>query len=78
MSTTILRLPALKSRTGLSRSQLYLLIAQDLFPKQIRLGERAVGWLEDDVERWLQDQVRQSRSAIANQREAKNRSQCRK
>lgn len=46
MMHTILRLPAIKMRTGLSRSTIYLRIAQSTFSKPISLGGRAVGWLE--------------------------------
>jgi prophage regulatory protein len=49
MSNTILRLPAVKSESGLSRSTIYLRIKQGLFPKPIRLGERAAGWPSSEV-----------------------------
>lgn len=44
MLQTILRLPAVKSESGLSRSTLYLRISQGLWPKPVSLGARAVGW----------------------------------
>lgn len=50
MATTILRLPAVKSRTGLARSTLYLRISEGRFPKLVPLGGRAVGWPDDEVE----------------------------
>ena len=62
MATTILRLPAVKTRTGLSRSTIYLQIADGTFPKPISLGLRAVGWLETDIEAWLAARVEASRS----------------
>jgi prophage regulatory protein len=46
MATTIHRLPVVKARTGLSRSSIYLRIAEGTFPKPVRLGRRAVGWVE--------------------------------
>ncbi len=46
MSTTILRLPALKSKCGTPRSTVYLRITQGLWPKPVHLGPRAVGWPE--------------------------------
>jgi prophage regulatory protein len=58
---TILRLEAVKSRTGLSRSTIYLRIAQGAFPTQIALGGRTVGWVEDEIEAWLNAQIAQSR-----------------
>lgn len=43
---TLLRLPQVKARTGLSRSTIYLRIAQGSFPRPVRLGgARAVGWV---------------------------------
>ena len=53
MSTCILRLPSVKSRTGLSRSTIYLKISQGSFPKPVSLGARAVGWLESQIDDWL-------------------------
>lgn len=50
---TILRLPQVKEITGLGRSTLYLYIQRGWFPKQRRLGERAVGWRSSDIFRWV-------------------------
>ena len=49
MTNTILRLPAVKSESGLSRSTLYLRITQGLWTKPISLGARAVGWPSSEV-----------------------------
>ena len=49
MTHTILRLPAIKASTGLSRSTLYLRIAAGAFPKSVSLGGRAVGWPASEV-----------------------------
>ena len=61
MSNMILRLPAVKTRTGLSRSTIYLRVAAGNFPKPISLGARAVGWVEAEVEAWLAGQIELSR-----------------
>ncbi|HUV68636.1 MAG TPA: AlpA family phage regulatory protein [Terracidiphilus sp.] len=45
----ILRLPDVKTSTGLSRSTLYLRIAQGMFTKPVSLGGRAVGWPASEV-----------------------------
>lgn len=58
---TIQRLPTVIERTGLSRSTIYKLIADGNFPKPISLGRRAVGWLESDIEGWLEDRIKASR-----------------
>jgi len=49
MTHTILRLPAIKTSTGLSRSTIYLRIAQGVFPRPVSLGGRAVGWPASEV-----------------------------
>jgi prophage regulatory protein len=54
MASRILRLPAVIQLTGLSRSSIYLRIAEGSFPKQVSLGPRAVGWREIDIENWIQ------------------------
>lgn len=50
MPQTILRLPSVKGATGYSRSTIYLRIAQGLWPKQVSLGARAVGWPAAEVD----------------------------
>lgn len=49
MKRTILRLPTVKSESGLSRSTIYLRISQGLWTKPVSLGARAVGWPSDEV-----------------------------
>ena len=64
MPYEILRLPQVKARTGLSRSTIYLRIADGTFPKPISLGARAVGWLESDIENWLGKRIALSRGVL--------------
>jgi len=59
---TILRLPDVNRSTGLSRSAIYLRITQGTFPKPVSLGGRAVGWLEAEIQEWLQRRIEASRS----------------
>ena len=58
---SVLRLPAVKKLTGLSRSTIYQAISQGRFPRQINLGPRAVGWLESDITDWMQTRIEESR-----------------
>jgi prophage regulatory protein len=62
MATIILRLPTVKARTGLSRSTIYLRISEGRFPKPVSLGGRAVGWIEEEVNDWLSQQIETSRN----------------
>lgn len=65
MTYTILRLPAVKQSTGLSRSTIYLRVAEGTFPRPVSLGGRTVGWLENEVQEWLQRRIDVSRKAKA-------------
>jgi prophage regulatory protein len=58
----ILRLAQVRAMTGLGRSFIYQLQAQKRFPQRIKIGVRAVGWVEDEVQQWLADKIAQSRS----------------
>jgi len=62
----VIRLCCLQSRTGLSRSTIYSKLRQSAtrpqdydptFPQPVKLGSRAVGWREDEVDAWLQAQA---------------------
>ena len=61
MMQSILRLPAVKNRTGLSRSTIYFRISQGMFPKPVNLGGRAVGWLDSEIQEWVERQIAASR-----------------
>ncbi len=63
MPHTLLRLPAVKARTGLSRSTIYFRVSQGAFPAPVSLGGRAVGWIEAEVDAWLTAQIERSRKA---------------
>ncbi len=66
MSNILLRLPAVKARTGLSRSTIYLRISRGQFPKQVTLGgERAVGWLESEIDSYIESFIEESRRDVA-------------
>lgn len=60
MVTKILRLPEVKSRTGLSRSTIYLRMAKGQFPTSISLGDRAVGWVETEISEWIACHIKAS------------------
>jgi len=49
----IVRLNHVCFQTGLSKSTIYDKIKQGNFPKPVRLGARAVGWRQSDVDGWI-------------------------
>ena len=56
-----LRLRQVSQLTGLGRSMIYQMQAEGRFPQRIKLGERAVGWLESEVRDWLARRIDASR-----------------
>ena len=65
MQHRILRLPEVMARTGLSRSTIYLRISQGTFPKPVSLGPRAVGWVEAEIQEWIERQIESRRKESA-------------
>jgi len=65
-SISLIRLPLVKQRTGLSRSTIYAKIAMDEFPGPVNLGPRSVGWVDSEIDQWIADRV-----AVRNEKEAR-------
>ena len=63
MAHKILRLPAVKEITGKSRTGIYSDMKRGLFPQSVPIGERAVGWLSESIEQWLNERVEKRRAA---------------
>jgi prophage regulatory protein len=57
----VLRLKEVCKVTGIGRSFIYQLQAEQQFPYSIKLGVRAVGWLEGEVQAWVEHRTRASR-----------------
>lgn len=57
MSERVMKLPAVKNRTGSSRSSIYEAISRGDFPKPIKLGPRAVGWIESEIDQWVSERM---------------------
>ncbi|MDA9818418.1 AlpA family transcriptional regulator [Flavobacteriaceae bacterium] len=54
----ILRLPQVIEATGLSRSTIYAFMKKGEMPKAFSLtGGRAVGWLESDIQLWIDSKI---------------------
>ena len=55
MKTTILRLREVERLTQLSKATLYRMMKSGTFPRPVRLGVRAVGWIQTEIESWIAD-----------------------
>lgn len=58
MKHRVIRRPEVETLTGIPRSTLYAKIALGDFPAPIKIGQRAVGWLEAEVNDWLSSRQR--------------------
>ena len=53
----ILRLAQVVELTGLPKSTLYRYVKSRQFPSQLKLGERAAGWVEEEVMGWMRSRI---------------------
>lgn len=61
-NTKLMRLLAVIERTGFSRSWIYELINQKQFPQPIKIGSRAVAFIEGEIDEWIEMLISKSRS----------------
>jgi prophage regulatory protein len=55
----LLRFPAVRERTGLSRSTIWRLERRGEFPKHHRISPNVVAWVEEDVAEWIERRVKE-------------------
>ena len=63
---TLLRISAVKSRIGLSRTSIYNGVKAGTFPPPVKIGVKAIAWLESDVEAWIATTVKAARAVRRN------------
>lgn len=59
----IYRLPEVCSLTGYSSKSIYRKQKDGTFPKSIKLGGRAIGFLAEDLQAWLEERIKESKPA---------------
>jgi prophage regulatory protein len=55
IQSQILRINQVIEISGLSRSSIYRLVHIGLFPKPIKIGISAVGWVAAEIDQWIAD-----------------------
>lgn len=65
MSTTLIRLPEVQRRTGYSKAWLYRLISQQRFPASVKIGSRAIAFVESEIDEWINQRIAESRGEVA-------------
>jgi len=60
----LIRLKEVMAMTGLARATVYKYIKAEMFPASVSLGERAVAWVESEIEEWIEKRIEERDIAI--------------
>ncbi len=52
-----LKLKEVMEKTALSRSAIYRKMSDGEFPQSVSLGDRAVAWVEGEVDEWMEERL---------------------
>ncbi len=62
---SLIRLPEVLKRTGFGKAWIYRLISEGRFPAPVKIGVRAVAFVESEVDEWIQSVIETSRNNVA-------------
>lgn len=65
MSNTLIRFHEAQRRTGYSKAWLYRLISEHRFPQPVKIGSRAIAFIESEVDEWINQRIAVSRGEVA-------------
>lgn len=64
-TTRLIRLTEVMNRTGYGKAWIYRLISEGCFPTQIKIGSRAVAFIESEIDDWIQATIDETRKNAA-------------
>lgn len=62
-SIQFIRLPEVKRLTGIGTTMIYEMVNANQFPKQVKLGGRAVAWVKSEVLAWCADKIERAKES---------------
>lgn len=65
MSHRVIRLPEVMDKTGLGRTTIYRMESSGYFPRSIPLGGKAVGWIEAEIDGWIEKRMDERQGATS-------------
>lgn len=65
MSNSLIRLPEVQRRTGYSKAWIYRLLKEERFPASIKIGSRAIAFIESEIDEWINQRIAESRGEAA-------------
>ncbi|MBO1110675.1 helix-turn-helix transcriptional regulator [Bordetella petrii] len=60
-SRRLIRKPAVHHKTGIGHSAMYELISAGEFPAPVKIGTRAVAWVEEEIDAWIEARIQATR-----------------
>ncbi|HGM6757417.1 TPA: helix-turn-helix transcriptional regulator [Serratia marcescens] len=61
----LIRLPEVLNKTGFCKAWIYRLISRGDFPAPVKIGERAIAFIESEIDEWIDQMIFSSRSKAA-------------
>ncbi|MCM7514642.1 AlpA family transcriptional regulator [Enterobacter hormaechei] len=65
MSRSFIRLSEVQRRTGYSKAWIYRLMSQGKFPTSVKIGTRAIAFVESEIDDWISQRIEESRKEVA-------------
>lgn len=65
MSKVLIKMPEVMRRSALGKAWIYKLISQNRFPKPIKIGTRAIAFVESEIDEWINARIKESRKEVA-------------
>ncbi len=63
--TRLIRLSEAMNKTGFGKAWIYRLISQNRFPQPVKIGIRAIAFIESEIDEWIQLTIENSRKHVA-------------
>ena len=65
MTQSLIRFSEVQRRTGYSKAWIYRLISEHRFPQPIKIGARAIAFVEGEIDEWIERRIADSRGEVA-------------
>ncbi|AHE71481.1 transcriptional regulator [Enterobacter ludwigii] len=65
MAQNLIRLQEVRRRTGYSKAWIYRLMSEGKFPSSVKIGSRAIAFVESEVDDWINQRIEESRKEVA-------------
>ncbi|AEF47191.1 phage transcriptional regulator, AlpA [Serratia sp. AS12] len=64
MNQSLIRLPDVQRRTGYSKAWIYRLMSEGKFPASVKIGTRAIAFVESEVDEWVNQRIIEARREV--------------